>query len=657
MTSGIPSIAAAKPQDGKETSRNPWTWIPTLYLAEGLPYVVVMTVSVIMYKGMGISNTDIALYTSWLYLAWVIKPLWSPVVDILKTRRLWIWVMQLLIGAGLAGVALTIPTSHFFQYTLAFLWLLAFSSATHDIAADGYYMLATTEKEQAFFVGIRSTFYRISMISGQGLLVILAGIIQSNTGLPKVEFQVRSAPGAPIVQTSQADKPANDSAQAQLRVLASAALVEINPDSGKRKDIDGLIAAAKDENSRNGFYESGQKPSESNSWWSRYIWAPVKQFFTSIGRGIAAPFRAIGTVLEPFLRAHLAPKAIGQSELTGNVGIAHVQLSRPPGKNIVITLAQSSGGFFGFFKTASKNISVAEGARLQFNDENWNRPAIVVFQLDSKLKGEASAFYEIRSGNISISWAFTFFVLVALFVFFGIYHKFVLPRPLNDRPGTSDSVVAFLKEFFGTFGAFFRKERIGMLLLFLLCYRFAEAQLVKLVTPFLLDGREVGGLGLTTGQVGFVYGTIGIIALTCGGLLGGMVASRHGLKFWLWPMVLIMHLPDAVFVYLAYAQPDNFALISLCVAIEQFGYGFGFTAYMLYMIYMARGQHETAHYAICTGFMALGMMLPGMFSGWLQDIIGYQHFFVWVMLATIPGFLVVFFVPLDAEFGRKGKPA
>jgi PAT family beta-lactamase induction signal transducer AmpG len=178
-----------------------------------------------------------------------------------------------------------------------------------------------------------------------------------------------------------------------------------------------------------------------------------------------------------------------------------------------------------------------------------------------------------------------------------------------------------------------------------------------MVTPFLLDAREVGGLGLTTGQVGFVYGTIGIIALTCGGLLGGMLASRHGLKFWLWPMVLIMHLPDAVFVYLAYAQPDNFALINLCVALEQFGYGFGFTAYMLYMIYIARGQHETAHYAICTGFMALGMMLPGMFSGWLQDIIGYQHFFVWVMLATIPGFLVVFFLPLDAEFGRKGKPA
>src|SRR5262245_14766072 len=200
MTSGSSSVAATKPPDGNGFSRNPWTWIPTLYLAEGLPYAVVMFVSVIMYKGMGISNTDIALYTSWLYLAWVIKPLWSPVVDILKTRRLWIWVLQLLIGAGLAGVALTIPTSHFFQYTLAFFWLLAFSSATHDIAADGFYMLATTEKEQAFFVGIRSTFYRIATISGQGLLVILAGVIQSNTGLPRVELAVTAKPGAAFVE-------------------------------------------------------------------------------------------------------------------------------------------------------------------------------------------------------------------------------------------------------------------------------------------------------------------------------------------------------------------------------------------------------------------------------------------------------------------------
>lgn len=656
MTSGISSLAAANPQDGKGTSRNPWTWIPTLYLAEGLPYAVVMFVSVIMYKGMGISNADIALYTSWLYFPWVIKPLWSPVVDMLKTRRLWIWVMQLLIGAGFAGVALTIPTSHFFQYTLAFLWLLAFSSATHDIAADGFYMLATTENEQAFFVGIRSTFYRISMISGQGLLVILAGIIQSNTGLPRVEINVTATPGAPTIHAIQVER-ITDSATGELRVLVSQPSVEISPEPRSQQEIGPLIAAAKETNSRNGFYESAPNAPELSSWWSRNILRPIKQFFAVLGHGLAAPFQLVGGILEPFLRAHFSPQKAGQSNLAGNIGVVRLQLSKPPGKNIVVTLVQGSGGFFGFFKSASKNISVAEGSRLLFNDANWGKPATVVFQLDPKLKSNAVATYEVRSGDIPFSWAITFTVLVVLFLFFCVYHKFMLPLPARDSAGTANNVIDFLKKFFKTFGAFFGKDRIGILLLFLLFYRFAEAQLVKLVTPFLLDAREVGGLRLNTGQVGFVYGTIGIIALTCGGLLGGMVASRHGLKFWLWPMVLIMHLPDAVFVYLAYAQPDNFVLINLCVAIEQFGYGFGFTAYMLYMIYIARGQHETAHYAICTGFMALGMMLPGMFSGWLQEIIGYQHFFIWVMLATIPGFVVVFFLPLDAEFGRKGKPA
>ena len=228
-----------------------------------------------------------------------------------------------------------------------------------------------------------------------------------------------------------------------------------------------------------------------------------------------------------------------------------------------------------------------------------------------------------------------------------------MPRPIKDVPGDSQNIGAFIREFFKTFGSYFAKDRIGVLLLFLLLYRFGESQLMKMVVPFLLDAREVGGLGLTTGQVGWVYGTIGIIGLTCGGLLGGMVASRHGLKKWLWPMVCIIHLPDAVFIYLAYAQPDSLIIISAAVAVEQFGYGFGFTAYMLYMIYIARGKHQTAHYAICTGFMALGMMIPGMWSGWLQELIGYQHFFLWVILATIPSFIVVLLIPLDKEFGKK----
>ena len=305
------------------------------------------------------------------------------------------------------------------------------------------------------------------------------------------------------------------------------------------------------------------------------------------------------------------------------------------------------------FKSGDKSVSLAEGARLVFDDSNWDKSALVVFQLDPKLKEETSTVFEIRSGNIPLSWVISYWALMGLFLAFGLWHRFILPYPAVDKPGDSHNIGVFIKEFFKTFGAFFAKGKIGFLLLFLLLYRFGEAQLVKMVVPFLLDGREVGGLGLTTGQVGVVYGTIGIIALTCGGLLGGMVASKQGLKFWLWIMVCVIHLPDAVFIYLSYAQPDNIFVVSACVAVEQFGYGFGFTAYMLYMIYISRGQHQTAHYAICTGFMALGMMIPGMWSGWLQELIGYQHFFVWVILATVPGFIVTALVPLDREFGRR----
>ena len=433
----IPAPVADLMAEVRAGSRDPLAWIPTLYVAEGLPYVVVMSVSVVMYKGFGISNTDIALATSWLYLPWVIKPLWSPVVDILGTRRRWIWATQLVVGAAHAGVALSIPAPEFFRWTLAFFWLLAFDSATHDIAADGFYMLATTERQQAVFVGVRSMFYRIATIAGQGLLVMLAGVLESRTGDPR------------------------------------------------------------------------------------------------------------------------------------------------------------------------------------------------------------------------LAWGIALGALAVLFLGFGLWHRVVLPRPAADRPGEVRRIPEFTRAFLATFGSFFRRPRIAVLVLFLLLYRFGEAQLVKMVSPFLLDPRDQGGLHLSTTEVGFVYGTVGIIALTLGGIVGGWMIARHGLKAWLWPMLFAIHLPDAVFIYLAYAQPASLPLVQLCVAVEQFGYGFGFTAYLMVMIYIARGQHQTAHYAICTGFMALGMMIPGLWSGWLQDHIGYPHFFTWVILATIPSFLVALGLPLEAGFGRK----
>ena len=423
----------------KNKQVSPWAWVPTLYFAQGLPYVAVMTISVIMYKRLGISNTDIALYTSWLYLPWVIKPFWSPFVDLLKTKRWWVVTMQMLVGAGLAGVAFTLPTDFFFQASLAVFWLVAFSSATHDIAADGYYMLALEPHEQAFFVGIRSTFYRISTIAGQGILVMIAGALETSTG------------------------------------------------------------------------------------------------------------------------------------------------------------------------------------------------------------------------KIPMSWSITCFIMAGLFIAFCLYHKFILPKPASDKPSVTVTASNLMKEFFATFASFFKKKQVAIAILFMLFYRFPEAQLVKLITPFLIDPREVGGLGLTTTEIGLTYGTIGIIGLTIGGILGGILASRGGLKKWLWPMALIISLPNIAFVYLASVQPESFWVINLCVFIEQFGYGFGFTAYMLYMIYFSDGEHKTAHYAICTAFMALGMMLPGMAAGWLQEQLGYENFFIWVMICCIGTLVVTAFLKVDPNFAKKQK--
>lgn len=418
---------------------SPWFWVPSLYFAEGIPYVAVMVVSILMYKRLGISNTDIALYTSWLNLPWVIKPLWSPFIDLLKTKRWWVLTMQLLIGAGLAGVAFTIPTSFFFQATLAVFWLIAFSSATHDIAADGFYMLALDSHEQAFFVGIRSTFYRFAVIAGQGVLVMVAGLI------------------------------------------------------------------------------------------------------------------------------------------------------------------------------------------------------------------------EVHTRDTVLAWTVTFYILAGIFIALYLYHRNLLPVPRADKPSVSVTASNLMREFFRTFVSFFKKKQTVVAILFMLFYRFPEAQLTKLVIPFLVDPQEAGGLGLSTTQIGLTYGTIGTIGLILGGVLGGIAASAGGLKKWIWPMALAITLPDAVFIYLSSTLPGSLWIVNSCVFLEQFGYGFGFTAYMLYLIYYSRGEHQTAHYAICTAFMALGLMLPGMMSGWLQEKLGYEHFFWWVLGSCAITLLVTAFLKIDPEFGKKSN--
>ena len=420
-------------------NKNPWAWVPTLYFAEGVPYVAVMTISVIIYKRLGLSNTDITLYTSWLYLPWVIKPLWSPFVDMLRTKRWWILSMQILIAAALAGVAFTIPGPFWLQGSLSFFWLLAFSSATHDIAADGFYMLGLEQHEQAYFVGIRSTFYRIATIFSSGLLVGLAGVLQ------------------------------------------------------------------------------------------------------------------------------------------------------------------------------------------------------------------------VLTRSISYAWSLVFYLIAGLFIALWLYHSWALPRPSEDTHRIQKTAADIITEFWNTLVTFFQKPQVWVGICFMLFYRMPEGLLAKVSALFLVDKMANGGLGLSDVEFGMVQGTVGVIGLTLGGILGGIAASRDGLKRWLWPMVMAITIPDLVYVYLSCALPSSLLIINICIFLEQFGYGFGFSAYMLYLIYYSQGEHKTAHYALCTAFMALSMMIPGLFAGALQEAVGYRAFFVIVVVCCVMTYIVASLLQIDPDFGKKKK--
>lgn len=428
---------------------SPWLWIPTLYVAEGLPYFAVNTLTVLMYVRMGISNAEMAFYTGWLYLPWVIKPFWSPFVDIIRTKRWWVLLMEALMALSLASVAFLMPTSVFFSATLACFWLTAFFSATHDIAADGYYMLELTAHDQAAFVGIRSTFYRVASVLGQGGLVMLAGYLEETLG------------------------------------------------------------------------------------------------------------------------------------------------------------------------------------------------------------------------DIPMAWAAVFALVAVFFLLITLYHLRFMPKAAADKPRRENSAAQLARNFVDTFITFVAKPGVGPAICFMLLYRLPEALCVKLVQPFLVASREAGGLGLTTKEVGFVNGTVGVIALLLGGIVGGLAIARQGLKAWLWPMALSLTLPCIFYCLLAMWQPESFFWINAAVFTEQFGYGFGFTAFMLYLIYFSRGENRTSHYAFCTAFMALGMMLPGMAAGWLHQVLeglqifpgmqpqGYVNFFWVVMLCCVATFAVCAIVKISPEFGRK----
>ncbi len=419
----------------RHSTTSPWTWVPTLYFAEGIPYFLVNTVSVMLFTRLGVPNSTMALFTGMLYLPWVIKPLWSPFVDVIRTKRWWIIAMQILLSVAFVGLTLSIPHPNaeliasgqtpvsLFSVMLCLFWITAFASATHDVAADGFYMLALEGKQQSFFVGIRSLFYRLASVFGQGGLIALAG---------------------------------------------------------------------------------------------------------------------------------------------------------------------------------------------------W---------------------LELRWGNIPLAWQTTLLTASVLFALITVWHIFFLPavehsqseeqEPYADKQTTAQDI---LRGFGRSFATFFTKRGVLLALLFMLIYRLPEAFLVKMLPPFLVQDPANGGLGMSTAAVGVVYGTFGVIALALGGILGGFYAARLGLKRAIIPMALAITLPDALYLWLSIAQPASQLWITVAVFIEQFGYGFGFTAYMLYLMHFAEGEYQTSHYALSTGFMALGMMLPGMVAGYIQERIGYTGLF-WLVMA------------------------
>lgn len=451
--------------NGASASKShPWAWVPSLYFAEGIPYFIVNVISVTLFKRLGMSNGDLALYTSLLYLPWVIKPLWSPVVDVFKSKRWWILVMQAIITVSFALLALSVRPD-VFGLSLVIFYVIAFASATHDIAADGFYMLALSEQEQSLFVGIRSTFYRISSVFGQGVIVVVAGLLEERMG---------SIPSA-----------------WKVTLLLCGALFAL-----------------------------------LTLWHCRSL-----------------------------------PKV--ERNLAG---------------------VQDSDR-----KAADAGTMDAEAGTME-----------------AKAADEMPEY--VPAGG----------------------------KPSAHRGGWGDM--------WRVWKTFFMKDGVWLALAFMLLYRLPEALSVKMLTPFLLDPPEAGGLGLSTAQSGLVYGTAGVIALTIGGILGGVYAARKGLRKSMWIMALSLALPCAVYLFLAITQPEQMWIVYACVVLDQFGYGFGFTAYMLYMMKFAEGEFVTSHYAICTAFMALSMMIPGLFAGWMQEALGYVGFFIIVMICCLATVFVTLFV-------------
>lgn len=584
----------------KEKTKSPWHWIPSLYFAEGFAYSLVVLLSAIMYKRMGISNADIAIYTSWLYLPWVIKPLWAPLIDVMRTKRYWILIMQLLIGGGLAGVGLTIPLPEYFQFSMIFFWLLAFFSSTHEIAADGFYLLGLKESSQSYFIGFRSSFYRIAIIVGQGLIIILAGQLESTFSVSPAEFKVVANPKKFFEETIKVDAIKAKELSGVLRVVAKPSYVEISTRPKTKDQV--------------GFYKNF-----------------AKNF--NIMNGVAQ-------------QTFDLPDTSNGQDLVGNVGIVKFVLSKKPGEGSEYFVNVD-------FLEGHEGIKVVEGKELCFTDKNWNKPAFTVIQLDSTIAKKTISVFTARSQGMPLAWAITFFILAGIFILFFFYHRVALPEPDEDKPAGNKRTSTTGKEFFRSFARFLEKKKIIIIILFLLFFNFGAAQLLKLAVPFMMDSRELGGLGLSTSEVGLASGIISAIALMLGGVWGGILVYRKGLKSLMMPMLIALNAPNVVYIYLAWFQPEILWITYACVAVESFGYGFGLTFLLMYMINVSDGEYRTSHYALASGFMALGLMIPGMLSGIIQEAIGYKFFFIWVIASGIPGIILAKYIPLEYQFGKK----
>lgn len=501
----------------------PWYWIPLLNFASGFPYVIIISVSVLMYKNLGISNEDIGLYTSLLYLPWVIKPLWSPFIDLHGTKRKWFLAMQLFISIAFLIVGFIIPTSHFFILSLAIFWVAAFASASNDVASDGFYLLALEKEQQSFFLGIRSTFYRASMLTGNGLVILLAGYLEDQFG---------------------------DNKQAWSYTMIFVGLIMTF------LTIYNYFATPKTE-----LPVAEGKEEEKN-------FATVfASFFKKKQIGIVLAFILLFRLGESQLLKMLTPFLVDP--------IRYELVETPSDENQTKALE--------LYNSKVKTGKKLEQSELQFL---YSKLPILTEKEKSK-----KPLLEVENKN-------------------------------NEE------------------------------------YKNANKARIDFINQLVADkGKQntihKGGMGLETEDVGIIYGTFGLIALTIGGILGGIAISKQGLTKWMLPMILAMHLPIIGFVLLAHFHPASIYYIYVVVILEQFGYGFGFAAFMMYLIYVAEGESKTAHYAIATGFMALGMMLPGMLSGYIQQYLGYGNFFIWVLLATIPGLILSRFLIFPKDYGKK----